>query len=95
MPEENGRLKLTFPQITYGLGLIVVLVGGWFSIRYEMRMLSDRQAQVLDRVVAIEIVVRANLYSKAEVDKMKSDADHTHEALSARIGVLESRKANR
>ena len=89
----NGRVKLTWPQVTYGLSLIVVLVGGWFSIRYEMRTLADRQADVLERMVSVETIVKANLYSKPEIDKMRTDADRAHERLETRIEALEEGKA--
>ena len=70
---ENGRIKLTWQQLTWGLAMVVILVTFWS--RTEMR---------LD---AIEALVKG-VYTKAEIDALKRDADRVHEHLQDQINDL-------
>ena len=44
MSDANGRIKLTWPQLAWGLTLLATVIGSWFSIQARI----DRTTAALD-----------------------------------------------
>jgi uncharacterized membrane protein YdbT with pleckstrin-like domain len=73
--ETNGRIKLTWGQVSWCMAVLVVLISGWFRIEY--------------RLTQLETTVREGVYSKGAIDEMRRDADREHGRLSERLNAVE------
>ena len=85
MTDPNGRLKLTWSQITWAIAVLVALVSAWFDLR-------GQQQAILIRLGKLEVVTSSNLYDKRDIDVMLRDAKITHDDLDRRLRTLESRR---
>jgi hypothetical protein len=82
---SNGRLRLTWAQMSWAMAVLIVLLGNWY--RAEFR------AEKLDlRLTALEASVREGTYSKAAIDEMKRDADRVHDELRRDVDKQGGRK---
>ncbi|MEY2849588.1 MAG: hypothetical protein RI885_2255 [Actinomycetota bacterium] len=73
---DAGRITLSWAQLVWGITVLVVLVGGYKDLKTGL-------AQVQSTV--------NGMYTKAEVDQMRVDADRVHAALEAKIRRIESK----
>jgi hypothetical protein len=76
MVEENGRIKLTWQQITWGISTIILLSLGWADIRGRINTLS----------IAI-----GGIYTKSDIDILKRDADNVHNGLRKDVDRIKKR----
>jgi len=40
--ESNGRIKLTWPQIVWGISILIGLVGAWYDVRTKQIELAAK-----------------------------------------------------
>lgn len=80
---SHTELVLTWPQITWAIGVLIVLISGWFDLRV-------RQKNSETRLQAIEELLRGNFYTRGEIDTLKEAAQRERERLEQRVSVLES-----
>lgn len=77
MPEttSEGKIRLTWQQITYFVGVLVFLVLGYADIKNTLRDLDSKISGVY---------MKSEVYSKTEMDK-------SHQATLKRIRKIERR----
>lgn len=54
MSDGNGRLKLTWGQVTWALAVLVAIISAWFDLRYQVRESNDLGRQAMARIAALE-----------------------------------------
>lgn len=42
MTEANGRIKLTWPQIAWGISVLLLVVGAWYDLRTKQIELAAK-----------------------------------------------------
>lgn len=81
--DTNGRIRLSWAQITWGLSVIIILLASWYDNRNQISLAVAR----LDaRTYALESAIKAqNTYSRGEIDLMLKRADEIHQDLYDRL----------
>lgn len=69
--DSNGRVRLTWAQVTWCMAVLVVLISGWFRIEY--------------RLLSLETTVKEGIYTKAAIDEMRRGADLIHDELRREV----------
>lgn len=41
MSDDNGRIKLTWPQVVWGISLLAAILGSWYDTRGQVALLRQ------------------------------------------------------
>lgn len=54
MSETNGRIRLTWQQIVWGISLIALIVGSWADLRSQINQIKTENAYLRERLARLE-----------------------------------------
>ena len=54
MTESNGRIKLTWQQIVWGISLVALIVGSWADLRSQIIQIRTEKSFLEKRVDRLE-----------------------------------------
>jgi len=52
--ETNGRIRLTWQQIVWGISLIALIVGSWADLRSQINQIKTENAYLRERLARLE-----------------------------------------
>jgi hypothetical protein len=73
MIADNGRIRLTWPQIAWGLAVLVAIIGGWYDLRYQVRGMLAVLELHNTRIVALENSNARGGFSQSDAEQLKDD----------------------
>lgn len=76
--DENGRIKLTWPQTVWAITILVLMATGWARMEYRMS--------------ALETTLSERVYTKADIDRMKYMRDRDLELIRLEVEAKTARR---
>jgi len=87
----NGRIKLSWMQIVWGISMLSGLGLSYTDIRVRLTEIHLAQTEIYRRIGKLESNVLQYQYSRGEIDLMRSQANDVHNSLDKRVDRLEIR----
>ena len=65
---ENGRIKLSWAQIAWGVAMIVTILGTWADLRVSMARMEGKLERHAERITALEHRAERGVFSPDEAN---------------------------
>lgn len=73
LSEENGRIRLTWGQIVWAVGVIVAVLGSWADNRVWQAKMDGRMDAIVGRVVALENRNTLTGFTQRDAEQMRAE----------------------
>lgn len=92
--EQNGRMKLSWGQITFSIGLLVAVLAAWGDLRVSIARIETKLEGNVARIAALEARNAAVGFSRMDAERMREDILNEVDP-PRRPGVREANAAER
>ena len=71
--EANGRIKLSWGQVAWGIAMIVAVLGTWADLRVQMARVEGKLERHAERIAALESRSTVSSFTQADANRMREE----------------------
>ena len=71
--ETNGRIKLSWTQIAWAVGMIVAVLGTWADLRVNMARIEGKLERHSERLAALESRNAREGFTQSDADRLRDE----------------------
>ena len=91
---DDGRLKLSWAQIVWGIATLVAIIGAWYDLRFQNRVVAERLAALEKQTLAATASAEGASTEREDISWRISQLEMAQKNLAGAVGRIRSQPSN-